>query len=61
MNVELEFNCGTIVSNVGVQVMAMRHHLRVCEDKSCIADVESNILKVYIRPSTKRGEQHGKA
>jgi hypothetical protein len=43
--VEIGFDCGTIVYNVGEPLLAMRYHLTICEDESCMADVEESILK----------------
>jgi hypothetical protein len=42
---ELEFDCGTIAYNVGEVGMAMRHHLTVCTDAACIADVQANMKR----------------
>lgn len=42
---ELEFDCGVIAPNVGELVLALRHHLTVCTDAACIADVNANIVK----------------
>lgn len=42
---EIEFDCGTIVPNVGELVLAMRSHLMFCTDQACIADVKRTILK----------------
>ena len=42
---EIEYDCGTVVQNVGVPIMAMRYHTTVCTNEACIADVESEILK----------------
>ena len=41
---EIEFDCGTIVPNVGELVLAMRSHLMFCIDQACIADVKQTIL-----------------
>ena len=42
---ELEFDCGVIVASVGVLTMALRHHLTVCTDVACIADVNRELAK----------------
>ena len=38
---ELEFDCGTVVQNVGEPIMAMNHHITVCAHSACIEDVQS--------------------
>lgn len=42
---ELEFDCGTVVTNVGELGMALNHHLTVCQNEACIEDVKRNIVK----------------
>ena len=41
---EIEFDCGTVASNVGNMQMAMKHHLTVCTDAECMADVAAHII-----------------
>ena len=40
---EIEFDCGTIVTNIGEMGLALRHHLTVCTDPACIADIKANL------------------
>lgn len=42
---ELEFDCGVVVLNVGELVMAMKHHLTICTDDDCKRDVENNLKR----------------
>jgi hypothetical protein len=45
--VEIGFDCGTIVYNVGEPLLAMRYHLTICDDESCMADVGANIVRIF--------------
>lgn len=42
---ELEFDCGTIVPDVGELGMALAHHVTVCTDAACIADIEKTVAQ----------------
>lgn len=42
---DLEFDCGVVVLNVGELVMALNHHLTICTDEACKQDVVNNLKR----------------
>lgn len=42
----IEFECGTVQSNVGVPAMALSSHIKVCTDKNCVEDCKKELAKV---------------
>lgn len=43
---EIEFECGTVVSDVGEPTMALQHHLTQCQDTTCRSDIKDHIERM---------------
>lgn len=42
---EIEFNCGTVVKNIGALGLACKAHIHQCEDADCQAEVKAEAKK----------------
>ena len=43
---DIEFDCGVTAAGIGEPVLALRHHLTICEDSACRADVEAELTNL---------------
>ncbi|SEC77669.1 Uncharacterised protein (plasmid) [Tsukamurella tyrosinosolvens] len=43
---DIQFDCGVTAKGIGEPILAFRHHLTLCEDSACRADVEAELAKI---------------
>lgn len=43
---ELEFDCGKVVKNIGMPSLAIEAHLKECTNKECIENCKAELKKV---------------